>query len=114
MTRHEECGAATVLVVAMTGVLLTVGLAVAGVTGIVVSHRAAQSAADLSALAGAQALARSTDACGTAGGIAEANGARLQSCRTLGRDVLVTVQLTAEPGLGLAFDLTARARAGPG
>ncbi len=114
MTRRAEGGAATVLVVALAGLLLVVGLAVVGVTAVVVTHRSAQSAADLAALAGAGALASGRDGCATADTIARGNGADLRSCEVAGRDVLVRVGATARPGFGLAFDLTARARAGPG
>jgi secretion/DNA translocation related TadE-like protein len=114
VSRRDDRGAATVLVVALTGLLVVVGLAVAGVTGVVVAHRRAQSAADLSVLAGARAVSRAVDPCGSARQVAEANDARLESCTVEGRDVLVAVSVTARPGFGLSFDLFARARAGPG
>ena len=114
MTRGEERGAATVLVVAVAGLLLMIGLAVGGVAAVVVTHRAAQSAADLAALAGAGAAATGNDACTAAGVIARANDARLTSCTVEVSDVVVQVSRIARPGFGLSFDLTADARAGPG
>ena len=53
----------SVLAVAMMGVLVTVTVAAAGVVGVVATHRTAQSAADLAALAGAAALQDGGDAC---------------------------------------------------
>lgn len=114
MSRRPERGAATVLVVAVGGLLMMIGLAVAGVTSVVVAHRGAQSAADLAALAGAQAIARGEDGCVAAAAIAEANEAGLSGCQQLGADVLVEVRRAARPGFGLAFELSARSRAGPG
>lgn len=114
MTRRPERGAATVLVLALTALLLLVGLAATGVAAVVVSHRSTQSAADLAALAGAQAAGRGVDPCGAAASVARDNGAELTGCELLGRDVLVSVRRTARPGFGLTFELDARARAGPG
>ena len=111
MTPREERGAATVLVVAVAGLLLVIGLAVVGASDLVVSHRGAQSAADLAA---AGAAAAGDDACGVAGEIARANDASLTSCAVLGDDVVVGVSRKTTPGFGLSFVLSARARAGPG
>ena len=114
MTTREERGAATVLIVAVAGLLLMIGLAVVGAAALVVSHRGAQSAADLAALAAAGAAAAGDDACGVAGEIAQANDTSLTSCAVLGDDVVVGVSRTTTPGFGLSFVLSARARAGPG
>ena len=59
----RRAGAGSVLAVAMLGLLVTVTVAAAGVVGIVATHRTAQSAADLAALAGAAALQDGGDAC---------------------------------------------------
>ena len=74
--RRPEDGGATVLVVAMAGLLMFVmtGLAAAG--GLVTAQRRAQAAADLAALAGASAL---DDACARAGEVAAANAAALEA-----------------------------------
>ena len=80
-----ERGAATVLAVSFLGVLVLVGAALGVVAAMVVAHRAAESAADLAALAGAGALADGGDPCAAAAAVATGNGARLDSCTTAGR-----------------------------
>ena len=109
-----ESGAATLLVVAMAGVLLLLGAALGVVQAMVVAHRQAQAAADLAALAGAAALARGEDGCLRAAAVASANGASATSCAPSGAEVLVTVTVSGPRWLGQAADLTASARAGPG
>ncbi len=112
--RVDERGSATVLVVAMAGLLLVIGMAL-GVAGAMVrAHRVAQSAADLAALAGAHGLAAGHDGCLEAGRIAAANDVRLASCRVDGREVVVTVVATGPHWLGQTADLMGEARAGPG
>jgi secretion/DNA translocation related TadE-like protein len=107
-------GAATLLAVALMSVLLLVGAALGVVAAMVWAHRAAQSAADLSALAGAADLQEGEDACSTAARIAGANHAGLTSCRVQGEEVLVEVRVGGPRWLGQEADLSARARAGPG
>ncbi|EGD45365.1 serine/arginine repetitive matrix protein 2 [Nocardioidaceae bacterium Broad-1] len=72
-----------------------------------------QSAADLAALAGANALQISEDACAAATTITERNGARLESCEVAGEDVTVTVRVEGPRWLGQPGDPAAKARAGP-
>ena len=110
--RRSERGAATVLVVAMAGVLMfvTAGLAAAG--GLVTSQRRAQAAADLAALAGASHL--DDDACGSAAQVARANGAALESCRLDGDAVTLTVSVAGPRVPWRDVRVTADARAGPG
>ena len=110
--RRGERGAATILVVAMAGVLMFVmtGLAAAG--GLVTAQRRAQAAADLAALAGASRL---DDACAARprGRGGQRGGARLVPGRGEGRqgrgvgcrdrsvpwrDVRVTAEARAGPG----------------
>lgn len=110
---RDERGAATVLVVAVTGMVLLLGSALGVVAAMLVDHRRAQSAADLAALAGADALADGGDACAAAGATAGANGADLTSCAVHGEDVVVEVRVTGPRWLGQTGDLEARARAGP-
>lgn len=112
-TRRDERGAATVLVLAFLGLLLLVGAALGVVGAIVRAHRAAESAADLAALAGASALARGEDPCAAAASVAAANGAAVVSCAPDGRDVRVTAEVAGPHWLGQTADLTADARAGP-
>lgn len=110
---RDQRGSATVLVVAVTGVLLLVGAALAVVTAMVVSHRSAQSAADLAALAGATDLASGRDGCVSAAAVATANHARLVRCDVTGRDVSVLVEVSGPHWLGQTADLEALSRAGP-
>ncbi len=107
-------GAASLLVATCVAVLLTIGAALGVVAALVRSHRSAQSAADLAALAGAAAWQRGVDACPAASRIAEANRAELVVCRREGEDVLVRVVLTGPRWLGQGADLVGEARAGPG
>ncbi len=111
MTRDR--GAASLLVVACAAVLLLVGSALGVVAAIVTAHRAAQSAADLAALAGASAHQHGADGCARAGALAGANGARLLDCRLAGEDVVVTVEVDGPRWLGQQADLRGTARAGP-
>ena len=112
--RRHDLGAASLLAVACLSVLLLVGAALGVVAAMVHAHRVAQSAADLAALAGASALADGDDGCGVAARIAEANGAALDGCRAVDREVAVTVRVDGPGWLGQSGDLTAEARAGPG
>jgi secretion/DNA translocation related TadE-like protein len=110
---RDQRGSATVLVVAMCGVLLLVGAALGVVVALVAAHRVAQSGADLAALAGAQAAGRGSDGCRAAGEVAVANDVHLTGCRAQGRVVEVTVSAPGPHWLGQTSDLAARARAGP-
>lgn len=114
--RRDERGAGTVFALMWVGVLVTLGMASVLAVGVVTTHRRSQAAADLSALAGAQAHQRGADGCAAAGSVAARNGARLASCRLVGRDLLVTVSMPAPGVLGegsAGLSLRARARAGP-
>ncbi len=110
---NDERGAATVLALALAAVLMMVGLAGAWVGAAVARHRVAQSAADLAALAGAQAVQEGGSACAVAAEVARANRTRLSACSLRGEDVWVSVELAAPPLLGRSGTLTGRARAGP-
>jgi secretion/DNA translocation related TadE-like protein len=112
-SRRDERGAATVLVLAILGLLLFVGAALGVVGALVRAHRVAQSAADLAALAGAVALAGGEDPCAAAASVAAANGAVAVGCAPDGRDVRVTAEVAGPRWLGQTADLTAEARAGP-
>ena len=113
MSRGER-GSASLLVVALLSVLLLVGAALGVVAAMVWAHRVAQSAADLSALAGAADLQEGEDACASASRIAGANDASLTTCRVQGEVVEVEVTVAGPHWLGQHADLSARARAGPG
>jgi secretion/DNA translocation related TadE-like protein len=112
--RRREQGSATLFAVAVIGVLVLVGAALGVVAAMVHAHRVAQSAADLAALAGAEAQARGRDPCASAAVVARANGARFDSCTVEGLDVRVQVTVTGPHWLGQHHDLSALARAGPG
>ena len=114
MRRREDSGSATLLAVAMIGVLVLVGGALGVVGAMVHAHRVAQSAADLAALAGAGAQARGADACSAATSIAGANGASVDSCVVDGFEVRLQVTVAGPRWLGQRHDLSAQARAGPG
>jgi secretion/DNA translocation related TadE-like protein len=108
-----ERGAASVLVLALAGMLVLLGAALSVVGAMVVDHRTAQSAADLAALAAAQTLADGGDACGAAARVAIANGAEPTACSVTGREVRVGVLVRGPRWLGQRGDLEAEARAGP-
>jgi secretion/DNA translocation related TadE-like protein len=111
--RLQERGSATLMALALMGVLVLVGAALGVVAAMVHAHRVAQSAADLSALAGAEAQARGRDPCARAAALATANGATLDGCTVQGRDVRVQVTVAGPHWLGQHHDLSAQARAGP-
>ncbi|WP_210651243.1 Rv3654c family TadE-like protein [Nocardioides sp. SYSU D00065] len=107
---RRDHGAATVLVVAMAGVLMFVMVGLSAAGGLVTAQRRAQSAADLVALAAASSL---DDACGEAARIAAANGAELDECHVDG-DVVTVVTSVAGPAVPWrAVRVSAEARAGP-
>jgi secretion/DNA translocation related TadE-like protein len=106
----DERGAATVLVVAMAGVLMFVMVGLAAAGGLVTAQRRAQAAADLAALGGADAL---TDACAQAGRVAGANDAALDECHVDGAVVSVSVSVPGPDVPWTRVRVTAEARAGP-
>jgi secretion/DNA translocation related TadE-like protein len=112
-SRRTDRGSASVMVLALAGVLLLLGAALGVVAAMVAAHRTAQAAADLAALAGARTLADGGDPCAAAGAIATANGAAVTGCAVEGRDVRVQVLVTGPRWLGQEGDLAAEARAGP-
>jgi secretion/DNA translocation related TadE-like protein len=111
VSRRDEGGAATVLVVAMVGVLMFVMVGLAAAGGLVTAQRRAQAAADLAALAGASGTA---DACATAQEVAAANASRLDACRVDGEDVTVEVSVAGPRVPWRDVRVSAEARAGPG
>jgi secretion/DNA translocation related TadE-like protein len=109
----DERGSATLFAVAVVGLLVLVGAALGVVGAMVHAHRVAQSAADLAALAGAQARGDGRDPCAAAASNAQANGAAVDSCTVDGFDVRVRVTVVGPRWLGQRHDLSAEARAGP-
>jgi secretion/DNA translocation related TadE-like protein len=110
---QDERGSAAPFAVGAIGLLLFVGAALGVVGAVFVAHRTAQSAADLAALAGADALQVDGDACAAAARITDRNGATLESCEIAGEDVTVTVRVDGPRWLGQPGDPVAEARAGP-
>jgi secretion/DNA translocation related TadE-like protein len=111
--RRVEQGSATVLVIAMGGVLILLGASLAVVTAMVADHRSAQSAADLAALAGAHSVRAGADGCADAARVATANAAELVTCSVVGATVDVQVRVAGPRWLGQTADLVAQSRAGP-
>lgn len=111
--RRAESGAATVLGLSMIALLLMVTVACVGATGVVATHRRAQAAADLAALAGAGALELGQPACARAAGIARHNAASVDRCDVEGQEIVVEVSSRTPELLGTSYPMRARARAGP-
>jgi secretion/DNA translocation related TadE-like protein len=119
--RGEDRGSAAVLVAGVCAVMMLLGTAAAWVSMAAYASVRAQSAADLSALAGATArlhllagLAQ-VDPCSAAAAVAALNGAALDSCAVDGvTNVTVSVSVRA-PGVPAVAGsaATASARAGP-
>lgn len=117
--RPDEGGSVTVVVVAAIGVALVLLIGGLALGSAVVATHTAQAAADLGALAGAQAIQRGANplaGCSEAGSVTSRNGARPTGCR-VAPDGSVTVSATTSAGFGLpgraAGTTTATARAGP-
>jgi secretion/DNA translocation related TadE-like protein len=119
--RSSEDGSATVLGLALVCVLTAVALVSVAVAGVLVGQRRAAAAADLAALAAAEALARGgatssgvVDACGQAARVSAANHATLSGCLVEGAEVVVEVSVEVRTFLGRTLSAPGRARAGPG
>lgn len=107
-------GAGSVLLTAVVAVVLSAATAALALSGALVTRQRADAAADLAALAGAQALLRGGDACVTAGRVAAVGRARVVACEPMGTSVYVVVE-AALPGVLGRLDMPparARARAG--
>lgn len=114
MSGRGERGSATLFAVSCLALLLVVGAALGVVAAMVRAHRTAQAAADLAALAAADAVGSGRDPCSAGAAVAAANGARLTTCRPDGRTVAVVATAAGPRWLGQVADLSAQARAGPG
>jgi secretion/DNA translocation related TadE-like protein len=111
----DDGGSATVLVLALATATVTLAVGLAGLGAAVAARHRAEAAADLAALAGAQALQRGEPACDVVTRVALANGAVEVGCAVQGAEVVVRVGVDAG-GLNLRARTTARAgpaRAGP-
>ena len=113
--RPEE-GSGTVLALTIIAALLVVTVVIAGLIGVVSANRRASAAADLSALAAADAYRGLTegDPCAVAANLAERHGARLESCTFPDRPetVEVTVAAPVAGPMGMLGPARVRARAG--
>lgn len=113
--RPEE-GSGTALALTIIAALLVVTVAIAGLIGVVSANRRASAAADLSALAAADAYRGLTegDPCAVAADLAERHGAHLESCTFPDRPetVEVTVAVPVAGPMGVLGPARARARAG--
>lgn len=94
----------------LVGVMVILFVSALLVTSAVLASHTARSAADLAALAGAQAPAPS---CAEATRVAAANGARIEECRAEGAFVDVAVAVTPSGAAAGWGEARARARAGP-
>lgn len=112
--RHDERGSGTVYAVAMLGVLTVLIAGGALLAKAHVAQQRAAAAADLGALAGAQALLDGTDdPCAAAARIVHRNDAQLAECVIDGETIIITSAVAVSlGGLGV-HEATARARAGP-
>ena len=113
---HSEEGSGTVLALTIIAVLLVVTVVIAGLIGVVSANRRASAAADLSALAAADAYRGLTegDPCAVAADLAERHGAHLESCTFPNRPetVEVTVAVPVAGPMGALGPARVRARAG--
>jgi secretion/DNA translocation related TadE-like protein len=110
-----ERGAGSILVLSAVMVVLTALLMVATLGGGYLARHRAAAAADLAALAAAgQVWSGPAAACSSAGGVAEANGAVLRSCRVHGEQVEVVTSVEVTGPAAVLGDAARRARAGPG
>lgn len=113
---ERERGAGTVLVLGIIGVVLALAVGITALGAAQNGRGAAQSAADLGALAGAAALRGGLDACATAAAAVARNGAEVTACEVAAAGVVrVEVRrpvalLARWSSLGAAH---ADARAGP-
>ena len=108
-----ERGSASVVMVALIGVIVSTTAGALVLAGVVRASHQARLGADLSAIAAALQLrdgGSASTSCAEAARIAIANGASLQSCSVSGRDVTVVVAASSPAWPQPA---TARARAGP-
>ena len=114
--RHrDDAGVATVLTLALAGVLAASGLVGVLLAGAVAARHRAESAADLAALDAAAHVVDGPDsACRAAARTARANGGRVVECDVDGEVVDIRVAAGYPGPLAGLGPATARARAGPG
>lgn len=113
---QPEEGSGTVLALTIIAALLVLTVVIAGLIGVVSANRRASAAADLSALAAADAYRGVTEGnpCAVAADLAERHGAHLESCTFPDRPetVEVTVAVPVAGPMGMLGPARVRARAG--
>ena len=113
---YSEEGSGTVLALTIIAALQVLTVVIAGLIGVVSANRRASAAADLSALAAADAYRGLTegDPCAVAADLAERHGAQLESCTFPDRPetVEVTVAVPVAGPMGMLGPARVRARAG--
>ena len=116
--RRDERGSGSILIAALSGVVVVLGCAAMLIAGYAAAHHRARAAADLAALSGAAAYGEGGDPCPPAARIARGNGASLESCEQVGDAVDYVVSVTAVVTVthrvpGLPREVSASAHAGP-
>jgi secretion/DNA translocation related TadE-like protein len=117
--QETQRGSAAVLVIVMVGVLTALAFGGSVVGALMVGQRRAAAAADLAALAGAQALrpglgsVSSGSGCDHAARVSAENGARLTGCSIDGQEVVVRVVVDVSNPFGGGWPVPGTARAGP-
>jgi secretion/DNA translocation related TadE-like protein len=106
-------GSATVYAAFALVALTSLAVIMSGFTAIAAAKHRAAGAADLAALAGAQAFQRGADPCASAADLAARNGAVLADCSVAGRVVTVIARTDGPHLLGRAWTFESAARAGP-
>ena len=113
---YSEEGSGTVLALTIIAALLVLTVVIAGLIGVVSANRRASAAADLSALAAADAYRGLTegDPCAVAANLAERHGAHLESCTFPDRPETVEVRVAVPVAgpMGMLGPARVRARAG--
>lgn len=113
---HRERGSATVMLLAVVAVALALALAAVALARVAHARGTAQAAADLAAIAAAEAAQRPLggDPCAVAARVVAANGADLTGC-TLepGGFVTVSTAVVVAAPAGWQGTTSASARAGP-
>jgi secretion/DNA translocation related TadE-like protein len=98
----------------MLALLLVVGTTALGVGSAVLTRQRASAAADLAALAAADAAGRGEPApCNAAGRVAQRHGVTLTSCEVHGAVADVAVRLPVPGPLAFGLAASGHARAGP-
>lgn len=114
MTRaRDQRGIATVLALAIMGVLLIATGAGVVVGAILASQHRVDGAADLVALSSASAVQRGEAGCDVAAQVARSNDVTLDACRLEGSDVVVTVSAAVHLPFEVDGRVRGEARAGP-